>query len=149
VIFVGEFPVIVDEQNRVTLPTSFQKAFPRSFFISGLEIWGHLTLYPPTDFANLLKRLDSSASPVEPAFIHVLPLIGGSSSRIKTDLKGRFTIPSNLRQFVSNQMVFVGAGRTIRFYKADSRSEQKEQGNEFIKLAAARLAGGGNVKKNR
>ena len=138
--FSGEYEAPV-RKKRIRLPTELQAGLGNRFFIVGLPFWPFLALYPEASFDQMMESLEDGVSPVDPVFINVLPQLGARSFPILVGEEGRFTIPSNLQTFLSEKMVFVGSGRTVRLYKADIWRVRSQEDSAYLQKLAEHLAG--------
>ena len=69
----------------------------------------------------------------DPEFVVLRPLLGANSALVTLDHKGRFTIPENLRHYLEEHVIFVGAFDTVRLYGEHAWSKAARKSPQLVK----------------
>ena len=139
----GNQKVLIDDKDRLTIPTKFRKSLPNDLVIS-FEFEGNLVIRGKKDFeiwANILiskGNLNKNARKLQRYIL-------GNSIEVKIDPKGRILIPKSLIEVTNfeDSVYIVGIGNKIEIISSLKWQEiidnKEDENNLSIEQAAELL----------
>ena len=141
-MFIGEYHHVLDEKNRLIIPSSFRQALSREesgcIITRGLD--KSLFLYPFSEWQNLGTRLRnlSTNRPEHRAFLRIF---FSGAHPIQPDNQGRITIPQPLKDFASinDKIVVIGAFNKIEVWNDQLWNNYYQQKKDNYEQIADRI----------
>jgi len=143
-MLIGEYHHIVDDKNRLTIPSSFREVFTREesgcIITKGLD--KSLFFYPFSEWENLsnkLKNFSINRSDVR-AFLRIF---FSGAHLVQLDNQGRITIPQPLKDFadIKDKVAIIGALNKIEIWNEDLWNDYYKQKKDSYEQIAETIMG--------
>ena len=139
-MFLGTHTPRLDEKGRLFLPAKYRDRMSAGLVVTrGQE--RSLFIYPADEFENVTNQMRLAPTTSRAARDYMRVFLSGASDEIP-DKQGRFTIPSNLRQYagLDRDVTVIGAGSRLEVwdsavwdaYLAESEQSFAETAEEVI-----------------
>lgn len=138
-MLLGQYEGIIGEKNRVAFPKKFREILGDSLIITqGYE--NSLIIVSEKGWKALLEGTEEKPFIQTEARETQRFLLGGASS-VRLDSKGRFIIPSYLRDFgkIKNEVIFLGLSRFVEMWDKMRWEEYKQNLEKNIEKISQKL----------
>jgi MraZ protein len=118
-MFVGQYHLSLDEQNRLALPARFWELFSAGAVITqGFD--RNLFVFTSETFHGLSQRM-SRINMADPLARLMLRLFLGGASELDMDTSGHIFLPQTLQEFanVEKEVILVGQGEYMEIWSPD------------------------------
>ncbi|WXA51975.1 cell division/cell wall cluster transcriptional repressor MraZ [Mycoplasmopsis cynos] len=119
----GKFIRVIDDKNRVTLPTAFKEALGQSIVIT-LGFDGNAEIRSFKDFEKYKENIENqSRFKAETRLLS--RFIFGNSYEVKIDSVGRFNIPKIIidKLTIQKEISFIGVGNLVEIWSKERLDE--------------------------
>jgi MraZ protein len=125
-MLLGEFEARIDTKGRVAFPSKFRKSLGDQLIITkGYE--QTLIIVSEKNWQTLLEGTEGKPL-IQAETREVQRFLLGGASDVELDGKGRFLLPSYLREFavIGQEIVFLGLSRYIEVWSRERWDEHKK-----------------------
>jgi len=138
-MFVGTFPLSLDDKGRVILPVKFREALKDGAYVTK-SLDGCLGIYTAGDFEAYASELKDKVRRGSVERTAVRTLMAGAAE-VVPDRQGRITIPPALRTYAGlrEAVVVTGFLDHIEVWDADKWPEVESAGSSSLAAAGAGL----------
>lgn len=118
-MFLGTHTPRLDEKGRIFLPAKYRDRMAEGLVVTrGQERC--LFLYPMDEFVKVAETMQAAPTTSRAARDYMRVFLSGASDEVP-DRQGRFTIPSNLRQYagLDREVTVIGAGSRLEVWDSE------------------------------
>ncbi|OGH18841.1 MAG: division/cell wall cluster transcriptional repressor MraZ [Candidatus Levybacteria bacterium RIFCSPHIGHO2_12_FULL_38_12] len=141
-MLIGQYEGKVGEKNRIAFPKKFREELGDNLIITyGYE--NSLIVVSEKNWRSLLEGTEGKPF-VQQETRHVQRLLLGGASFIRLDSKGRFVLPTYLRDFakIKNEIIFIGLYRYVEMWDKGIWEEYRSSVEKNISEISAKLVTG-------
>lgn len=138
-MILGQCEGKIDEKSRTSFPKRFREDFGEKLVVTkGLDT--NLIIVSVTNWESLLEGTEGLPF-LNKDVREMQRFLLGNASFVELDDKGRFLLPSYLREYAKlrTEIVFVGMKRFVEVWDKRSWEEEQEELRERLPSIAARL----------
>jgi len=141
-VFIGEYHHVLDEKNRLIIPSSFRQALTKEkedcIITKGFD--KSLFFYPFSEWQNIgnkLKNLSTNRSDVR-AFLRIF---FSGAHPVQPDSQGRITVPQPLKDFacIKDKVVIIGAFNKIEIWSEELWNNYYRQKKDTYEQLAEKI----------
>jgi MraZ protein len=118
-MFVGQYPLSLNEQNRLALPARFLDLFSSGAVVTqGFD--RNLIVFTSQAFQGLFQRI-SRINMADPLARLMLRMFLGSATELEMDASGHIFLPQNLQEFANlhKEAILVGQGEYMELWSPE------------------------------
>lgn len=138
-MLIGEYTHILDDKNRVSLPSKFRKELGRKIVATrGLD--NCLFAYDLGEWQKIAEKLtDLGIGQSDRRSLNRFIL--ASASEVEVDNVGRILIPEHLRSFadLKDKIIFAGVGNRLEIWNEEKWKEYQKRVEKQADMLAERL----------
>lgn len=140
-MLLGQYIGKVGVKGRIAFPKKFRQVLGDKLIIT-LGYESALIVVPEKGWKALLEGTEGKPFTLSPARETQRFLLGGASE-VTLDTKGRFILPTYLREYakIEGEVVFLGLSRYVEIWDKKCWEEYKKNLEKNISLVAQRLSG--------
>jgi len=141
-VFIGEYHHVLDEKNRLIIPSSFRQALTKEkkdcIITKGFD--KSLFFYPFSEWQNIgnkLKNLSTNRSDVR-AFLRIF---FSGAHPVQPDSQGRITVPQPLKDFacIKDKVVIIGAFNKVEIWSEELWNNYYRQKKDTYEQLAEKI----------
>ncbi|MFH1186685.1 MAG: division/cell wall cluster transcriptional repressor MraZ [Candidatus Levyibacteriota bacterium] len=148
-MLIGQFEGTIGEKARVAFPKKFREELGDKLIIT-LGYENSLIVVSEENWKALLEGTEGKPF-IQSETRETQRFLLGSASNVELDNKGRFILPSYLREFaeIKNEIVFLGLSRYIEIWDKKRWEEYRKNLEKNIDAISKRLVDQDKVEKGK
>lgn len=128
-MFLGEYPLRIDEKNRVAIPARFREGFQHGLVLAqGMDPTPYVNVFPLVEWERFCQRI--SAVPLDKSRGRDLRrLFFSTAFSTEMDRQGRVVLPPALRQYaqLAEDAIIAGAGDHLEIWNRETWAECRQR----------------------
>lgn len=141
-MFIGEFTHVIDDKNRVSLPSKFRSLLGKKIVITpGLDQC--LFVFTSKEWEAIAEKLSTNSSMLSADMRSFTRYMFGGASEVEIDNIGRVLVPDFLRERANlkSKVVLIGVKNRLEIWNEKSWSLYKRQVEKQADGLAEKLSG--------